>query len=314
MEPLPDGLRDRLRLLRAQVELDQVRPADAVRLACDLLVADVESDGVLDLAVEPFDTGLRTAGPLIDRVLDGMGVERPDADEAARTVAEDIARAMLAGTLAPEDGAAQMWSVSRGAGHPGVLVNFLGPLEEWENWEGGPQTDADRAAIRARVLELAALLRPGPRDPGTRANTPYAVSVLEAQHYTGTVDHRAAARLARTLLAEGVTAAAGLAAAPDDLTRAESGPLVHTLVVGLGLDNHVRAPLVAGADLARRVLAGDLDPTTGLHLLRELAVIWTNTPDLVPFRRDLPEQARGAALRELVRAADHRVVVPRPYC
>lgn len=112
MDDLPDELRERVVLLDAELQPDRLHPGDAVWLACDLLIAGVETPALPELAGEsPARLTLADGGPLIRQVLAGLGVERIDVVRAPWVVACDIARRMIAGGLPPEDGARSLWGL-----------------------------------------------------------------------------------------------------------------------------------------------------------------------------------------------------------
>lgn len=112
LEDLPDELRERVLRLNAALLTDLLRPDEAVWLACDLLVAGVETPTLTELAGEP-PTRLRLpdAMPLVRQALTELGVAPIDASQAPWVVARDIARQMIAGNLRPEDGARSLWDL-----------------------------------------------------------------------------------------------------------------------------------------------------------------------------------------------------------
>jgi hypothetical protein len=153
MDALPDELRERVQRINADLIQDALRPGDAVWLACDLLVAGIESPAVVELAGEPPTRLERSdAVLLVRRLLAEIGVEPVDPGQEPWVVARGIARQMIAGDLLPEVGASELWSLWWSCDNVAELGLMLQPLEDWE---ATPAMFRDDEAIRAWILELA---------------------------------------------------------------------------------------------------------------------------------------------------------------
>jgi hypothetical protein len=150
---LPDELRERLQRVNADLMLEDLRPDEAVWLACDLLVAGIETPAVLELAGEPPNRLVRAdAVPLVRQMLAELGVEPVDTSQAPWVVARDVARQMIAGGLTPEDGASVLWGLWRSCDTAEEIGAILHPLDDW--CETLPAV-RDDDAIRAEMREIA---------------------------------------------------------------------------------------------------------------------------------------------------------------
>lgn len=149
----PDELRARVLCLNADLLVGLLRPDEAVRLACDLLVAGVETPALLELAGEsPTGLLLSDAIPLARQVLTELGIAPIDATRAPWVVARDIAREVIAGGLQPEDGARSLWGLWWSCDNAPEIGLMLRPLEAWDDT---PPADRDVDSIRAEIRELA---------------------------------------------------------------------------------------------------------------------------------------------------------------
>jgi hypothetical protein len=152
-QALPDELRERVLRLNADVVRDDLRPGDAVWLACDLLVAGIDSSAIVDLAGEPpTRLELSEALPMVHRMLADLGIEPVDTSQAPWIVARGVARQLITGDLPAVTGASELWSLWESCDHPEELGRMLQPLEDWETT---PVMFRDDEAIRARILQLA---------------------------------------------------------------------------------------------------------------------------------------------------------------
>jgi hypothetical protein len=150
---VPDGLRERLRRLNADLLLDLLRPGEAVWLACDLLVAGVETSALVELAGEsPTGLTLADAVPLVRRMLAELGIEPIDRSRAPWIVARDVARQMIAGDLPPEEGARSLWGLWWSCDNADEIGLMLEPLEAWDETLPARRNDE---AIRAEMRKLA---------------------------------------------------------------------------------------------------------------------------------------------------------------
>ncbi|WP_306749529.1 hypothetical protein [Saccharothrix yanglingensis] len=153
MDNLPDELRERVSRLNADLLTDLLSPDEAVWLACDLLVAGVETPALLELAGEsPTRLTLADAAPLVRQTLAELGAEPIDASQAPWVIARDVARQMIAGGLLPEDGARSLWGLWWSCDNAEEIGLMLQPLEAWD--ETLPE-HRDDDALRAEMRELA---------------------------------------------------------------------------------------------------------------------------------------------------------------
>jgi hypothetical protein len=153
VDNLPGELRERLTRLNAELLLDLLRPGEAVWLACDLLVAGVETPTLLELAGEsPTRLTLAETVPLVRKMLAELGVEPIDTSQAPWVVARNVARQMIAGDLPPEDGARSLWDLWWTCDNAEEIGLMLQPLEAWDETLPAQRNDE---AIRAEMTELA---------------------------------------------------------------------------------------------------------------------------------------------------------------
>lgn len=153
VENLPDELRERVLRLNADLLTDLLRPDEAVWLACDLLVAGVETPALAELAGES-PTWLRfpDAVALVRQALTELGVVPIDAAQAPWVMARDVARQMIAGHLLPEDGARSLWGLWWSCDNAPEIGLMIQPLDAWNDTL---PADRDDAAIRTEMRELA---------------------------------------------------------------------------------------------------------------------------------------------------------------
>lgn len=107
----------RKRLLRCNADLanEALSSADAVWLACDLLVAGHDSPALRELAGEsPDRVRYEDAARLFADVLADLGVRRLSEEQAAWVVGRETARRILSGEVSPADWPYDLW-------HLGVL-------------------------------------------------------------------------------------------------------------------------------------------------------------------------------------------------
>lgn len=153
VDALPDEVRDKVQRLNADLTKGSLLPESTVWLACDLLVAGVDTPAVMELAGEsPTRLTLADAEPLVRRMLHELGIEPVDAGQAPWIVARDVARQMIAGGLPPEDGARMLWGLWWDCGNAEELGLMYGPLEVWDDTL---PSDRNEEAIRAEMRRLA---------------------------------------------------------------------------------------------------------------------------------------------------------------
>ncbi|MFC0439828.1 hypothetical protein [Kutzneria buriramensis] len=97
---------------------------DYIRLACDLLVAGVETPAVVEVAAAPPDDKASWAG--IEEPINAMFVDLgrtwPDTTTAAWIRARMIATAMLSGELSVAIGGEKLWSLANSVPYTEMLV------------------------------------------------------------------------------------------------------------------------------------------------------------------------------------------------
>lgn len=98
----------RTRLLRINAQL--LLPSQAVWLACDLLVAGVESPAAVELAAE---SPTQLLADDADRVLAELGIPRLSPEQAELVKCRDLALDVISGELAPEHWACCSWPLGR---------------------------------------------------------------------------------------------------------------------------------------------------------------------------------------------------------
>jgi hypothetical protein len=150
---LVDELCERLLRMNADLLLELLDPGEAVWLACELIVAGVETPALLELAGKsPTRLTLAEAVPQVRQILAELGVEHIDRSQAPWVIARDVARQMIAGSLVPEHGARSLWGLRSSCDNAEEIGLMLQPLEAWD--ETLP-TFRDDEAIRAEMRELA---------------------------------------------------------------------------------------------------------------------------------------------------------------
>ncbi|MET9627534.1 hypothetical protein ABZX92_08725 [Lentzea sp. NPDC006480] len=122
MDPV---LRERLLRLNADLATGDLKPDVAVFLACDLLVAGLDTPALAELAGEPADLAKPKAESLVIQVLAELGVERMTARHAAWLLARDVAHEVISGRLRREIGVNRMYVL--GLWHGVTELKFVEP-------------------------------------------------------------------------------------------------------------------------------------------------------------------------------------------
>ncbi|MEV0677381.1 hypothetical protein AB0I60_12765 [Actinosynnema sp. NPDC050436] len=149
---LPDELRARLGRLDSALLDQDMWPADAVWLACDLLAAGVDRPGIVALACAPPAALIYAdAVPLVLDMLTELGYEPIDPAQPAWVVAGQLARRVISGSMLPEVGVARLYGMWEECGQPWEIGRLLFPLEAW--YEVLP-AQRDDEAVRAEMREL----------------------------------------------------------------------------------------------------------------------------------------------------------------
>jgi hypothetical protein len=144
----------RLERLAAWLVLDDgFRPADAVRLAEELVADGIDVDGLVQLACQPADEKVldgREVEALFRTALAGVGLLPPSREAAAWTSARWIGASMIKGVISPASGALRLGDLWSECGHAGELAEMLHLVDAWESSVG-----PDRAAVEAEMLVFA---------------------------------------------------------------------------------------------------------------------------------------------------------------
>lgn len=146
---LGSDLHRRAELAYAHLVVDDVEPAEAVMLACDLLVAGVDGEWTVRLAIaSAHSLPPYAAERMLRDMLVELGIPEPDPARAARLASAGICAQIMDGTLRAERG-----------GHR--LLGTLAQLSEAEAEAGagagvGAGTDVD--AYNEAVAHLLRLL------------------------------------------------------------------------------------------------------------------------------------------------------------
>lgn len=153
VEHVPERLRERLSRLNAELFLGLPRPGVSVSLACDLLVAGVESPAAVELA-GASPAGLRRVDEtaLVRQMLAELGVEPPDPARAPWIVARAVACDVIGGSLLPEDGTRTLWGLWWSCGSPAEILLMVEPLDVWDQ---SVPSRRDAEGLRAQMRALA---------------------------------------------------------------------------------------------------------------------------------------------------------------
>ncbi|MBD2894938.1 hypothetical protein amrb99_38690 [Actinomadura sp. RB99] len=173
---LPAGLWERLDRLHAAAVLDQdisdlflarLFPGEPVRIACDLLVAGIETPSVIALACEsPTRLTLREGRPLVRRLLSDLALDPMNIHRAGWITARDIALQIEAGTLKAEDGGHFLLGLWHPCREPDEMRPLLGTLDAWE--ETPPQhRNREQFSLAMRRLSRA-VIQATPAQPRPR--------------------------------------------------------------------------------------------------------------------------------------------------
>ncbi|GGU20886.1 hypothetical protein [Lentzea flava] len=109
-----DELRDRLLRLNAAFVANEVQPDVAVRLACDLLEAGVDSPALRELAGEsPTRLTVRQVRPLVAAALAELRLPVLTRHQVGWVLARDVARQLISGELRRELGANRLWIIGQ---------------------------------------------------------------------------------------------------------------------------------------------------------------------------------------------------------
>jgi hypothetical protein len=140
-----------LQIAAAWCALDKLTTDEAINAAHQALKHGVYSDALGAVTfVEPIWSEV---GPLFIRALDELGVVIPERSAAVQRLARNFASRILAGELAPYEGACAIWlqlALEPEAGN--TLLNFVGLACEWEEHQ------EHRKVYEANIVREARLL------------------------------------------------------------------------------------------------------------------------------------------------------------
>jgi hypothetical protein len=142
----------RVALLNASFSLGPVPAGDCVWLACDLLVAGVDTPAVTELAGAPPDLTFVDGAALIAAMLDELGLPRLDEITAAWLLAQEIASRMLAGDLGLAAGGSELWTICDSLLSPPDLKVITDGLADWDIMTA---VEAPDSKVLARLTRLA---------------------------------------------------------------------------------------------------------------------------------------------------------------
>ncbi|MEU7573239.1 hypothetical protein [Micromonospora sp. NPDC049240] len=151
-----DDLLRRLRTEQARTLLGDADPHHAVMLACDLLVAGVDSQAVMALAAESARTlPAHGANRHLAAVIAELGLPEPDLPTAVALIAADTCRRILDRSIPAEVGTHRLYVV----GHEGSPLDDLLPAVAalaayLEDDLGGRADDELRTKLAALALTI----------------------------------------------------------------------------------------------------------------------------------------------------------------
>ena len=145
------------RSLQARWQLGELLPEDVPGLAAALLVEGVDTPALRVVAglQSPSRSDLQ---PWLERYFDEAGLPRITDDDARWRVAYDTARDIVAGSIAPRDGARLMWELCTDLGWPESLRYFVYLAADYGEGPKDPVTEAawfDAAIVRTAGELLA---------------------------------------------------------------------------------------------------------------------------------------------------------------
>ncbi|MFF5100251.1 MULTISPECIES: hypothetical protein [Actinosynnema] len=124
---------------------------DAVRLACDLVLAGVDTPHVVDLACQsPGEVADETANALLRAALDDLGLPAVDWYRFEWTITRKVAGVVLRGEVGPCEGMYDLWD--RWDSTPDS-TSVAGALLLCAEWEGADEEE--RVVLRTRIRAFA---------------------------------------------------------------------------------------------------------------------------------------------------------------
>jgi hypothetical protein len=148
-----DELRRDVSRMRALLFLDLVDPSAVIDWAGDLDLRVGRPEGLATLA-ELTDARREDVGAQLAVVADELGLEALSERVAGVDAAEDVARRLVGGTVAPIEAARRIWRIATLApsAMPQLRV-FIGLASEWEDDPDNRSTYEEE--IRSEALRLA---------------------------------------------------------------------------------------------------------------------------------------------------------------
>ncbi|MGA4726918.1 hypothetical protein ACWEOS_13650 [Micromonospora taraxaci] len=150
---MDDELHHRLRTEQARALLDDADPHQAVMLACDLLVAGVDSDAVVALAAESARTlPAYEANVRLAAVIGELGLPELDLPTAVTLIALDTCERILDRSISAEVGTHRLYVVGDEGSPLDDLLPAVAALAAHLEDDLGGRADDD---LRARLAALA---------------------------------------------------------------------------------------------------------------------------------------------------------------
>ncbi|GAA2840495.1 hypothetical protein [Crossiella cryophila] len=151
---LPAELQHRLDLAHSHLVLEDIDPAAAVHLACDLLVAGQDGPATKILAGHSARTLTAVdAQPLLADFFTELAHPAPDPRQAARLVTTDLAAKLAAGTLDANPGAHRLLGAMAETGDEPGVRELIGLLDRLADQQGRPDEQ-----LQAEFRRFAATL------------------------------------------------------------------------------------------------------------------------------------------------------------
>lgn len=160
---LRSDLHRRAELAYAHLVVDDVEPAEAVMLACDLLAADVDGESTVRLAIQSSGSlPPYAAERMLRDMLAELGIPEPDPGRAARLASASICAQIMNGTLRAERGGHRLLgtlaqlSEAEADAHNEAVGRLLRLLDRLEYDLAGEADAAFNEDLRRLASDLAA--------------------------------------------------------------------------------------------------------------------------------------------------------------
>lgn len=130
-------------------------PAEPVRLACDLLLAGIESPAIVALACEsPARLTISDGEPILRQLLTELEIEPLNEYQAAWLTARELAHEIEFGRLDPATGGHLLYGLEYACGEPEAMRALHDTLDDWEQTPPQDQ-DLDRLGATMRTIARA---------------------------------------------------------------------------------------------------------------------------------------------------------------